>query len=255
MAFIFRMYAQKLASNPLLVTSISSCVCYGAGDQLAQYIELKTHKREKIDPHRTANMALFGLAIGGPLYHMWFKKVHHIDKLFESLVKWNYERQLKAKLVNSFTKHIKDGQIDTMSMKQFRDTHKSHFDKMNNEIVFRSKTILAGQVYADQFIFSAIYPVIFMMVTGVMIDNTKQEDWEYLKTHKFFNTEKINSSITNNWTNVKNKYLTIYATDCAVWPLIQIANFAFVPSVYQPIFVNFVNIYWNAFICFVAQGH
>ena len=128
-----------LNAKPLLVTSVSSCLCYCAGDQLAQYIELKTNKRNNMDYQRTINMTIFGLTIGGPLYYAWFKKVHHIDKLFELLVKWNYERQLKAKLVNSFTKHIKDGQIDNMSMKQFRETHKNHFDKMNNEIVFRSK--------------------------------------------------------------------------------------------------------------------
>jgi hypothetical protein len=126
---------------------------------------------------------------------------------------------------------------------------------MNNEIVLLLKTILAGQVYADQFIFSAIYPVIFMMTTGIMIDNTKKEDFEYIKEHKFVNIQKIKDSYNKNWQNVKDKYLTIYATDCAVWPLAQIANFAFIPSIYQPIYVNILNIFWNAFICFVSQGH
>jgi hypothetical protein len=73
-----------------------------------------------MDYQRTINMTIFGLTIGGPLYYAWFKKVHNIDKLFEKLVKWNYERQLKAKLVNSFTKHIKNGQIDNMSMKHIK---------------------------------------------------------------------------------------------------------------------------------------
>jgi len=251
MASLFRAYTHILNAKPLLITSISSCVCYCAGDQLAQYIELKTHKREKMDYQRTTVMTIFGLGVGGPIHYAWFKKVHHIDKLFEKLVKWNYERQLKAKLVNSFSKHIKDGQIDNMSMKTFRDLHKTHFDKMNNEIVFRSKTILAGQVYADQFIFSAIYPIIFMMTTGIIIDNTKREDFDYIKEHKFINIQKIKESYNKNWNNVKNKYLTIYA----VWPLAQIANFAFIPAIYQPIYVNILNIFWNAFICFVSQGH
>ena len=254
MAFIFRMYSHALETNRILVTSISSAVCYGIGDKLAQYIEVKTDKRKEVDLHRTVNMSIFGFAVAGPLYAIWFKKVHKIDKLFESLVKWNYERQLVGKLTNSFSKNIKSGKIDNMSMKEFRDTHKEHFNKLNNEVVFRSKTILAGQVYADQFIFSAIYPVIFMMTTGVLIDNTKKEDWDYLILNKSINVNKITQSFDKNWINVKDKYLTIYMTDCAVWPLIQIANFAFVPEIYQPILVNFINIFWNSFMCYISHG-
>ncbi len=247
---ILRAYTKALNSKPLLVTSISSGICYCTGDVLAQYVDKKIKKYDYV---RTINMTIFGISVGGPLYYIWFKKIHNIDKLFERLVKWNYERQLRSKLVNSFSRHIKDGKIDNMSMKDFRDAHQLKFNAINNDVVFRSKTILAGQVYADQFIFSAIYPVIFMMTTGMMIDNTKEEDLEYLKKNKFINTGKIISTFNKNWQNVKDKYLIIYSSDCAVWPLVQIANFAFIPSVYQPIFVNIVNIFWNAYICFVSQ--
>ena len=88
------------------------------------------------------------------------------------------------------------------------------------------------------------------MGTGLLIDNTKRDENGVL-----FSLKKLNSSFETNWNKVKDKYLTIYVTDCAVWPLIQIGNFAFVPAIYQPIFVNFINIFWNAFICYVAQGH
>lgn len=256
---ILRTYTKLLNNKPLLVTSISTGICYCAGDMLAQHINIlkKNNEgvQEKYNNRRTINMTIFGLSIGGPLYYIWFKKIHNIDKIFEKLVKWNYERQLKSKLVNSFSKHIKDNKIDNMSMKDFRDTHQLSFDAINNNVVFRSKTILAGQVYADQFIFSAIYPVIFMMTTGMMIDNTKEEDFDYIMKNRFINIEKIKTTFNNNWENVKNKYITIYSTDCAVWPLVQIANFAFIPSIYQPIFVNIINIFWNAYICFISQGH
>ena len=257
MAFVFRAYTRILEKKPLLVTCISSAVCYTLGDQLAQNIEIKTNKRVNNDYHRTINMTIFGLSVGGPLYYIWFKKVHHINKLFEKIIKWNYERQLSSKLINSFSKHIKNGNIDNMSMKEFREVNKMHFDKImiTNEMVFRSKTILAGQVYADQFIFSAIYPVIFMMCTGLMIDNTKREDLDYLIEHKMINIDKIISSFNKNWNNVKDKYITIYMADCAFWPLFQIGNFAFVPPIYQAVLVNGMNIFWNAFICFVSQGH
>jgi len=250
MTSLFRAYTRLLNDKPLITTSITSGVCYFTGDLLAQRIEISQEKRKKIDFHRTGVMTFFALTTAGPLYCLWFQKIHHINKIFDAVVKWNYERQLSSKLRNTFTKHIREGKIENMSMKTFVEVNRNQFDRLNNEIVFRSKTILAGQVYADQFIFSAIYPVIFMMGTGLLIDNTKRDENGIL-----FSMNKFKNSFQNNWTKVKDKYLTIYMTDCAVWPLIQIGNFAFVPAIYQPIFVNFVNIFWNAFICYVAQGH
>lgn len=255
MAFLFRAYSRVLNDRPFLTTSLSSAFCYSIGDLLAQQIEIKQNKKSSVEFRRTFLMGAFGMGIAGPLYCAWFQKIHHINKLFETLVKWNYERQLKGKLVNTFTKHIKDNKITNMSMKDFVKSNENEFNRLNNEVVFRSKTILAGQVYADQFIFSLIYPVIFMMSTGLMLDNISPEHWKYIKENKKFNFEMMKSSFDKNWENVKNKYLTIYMTDCAVWPLIQIGNFAFVPAIYQPIFVNFVNIFWNAFLCYVSQGH
>ena len=255
MTYIFRAYSKLLNDKPFLTTSISSAICYGAGDLLAQQIEIKQNKKIVLEYRRTLIMTAFGMSIAGPLYCAWFQKIHHINKLFESLVKWNYKRQLKSKLVNTFSKHVRDNKITNLSMKDFVKMNETDFNKLNNEVVFRSKTILAGQVYADQFIFSAIYPIIFIMSTGLMLDNLTSEHWNYIKENKKFNYEFIRNSFYKNWENVKNKYITIYMTDCAIWPLIQIGNFAFVPSIYQPIFVNFINIFWNAFLSYVSQGH
>jgi len=143
-----------------------------------------------------------------------------------------------------------------MSMKNFRVQFKDNFDQIDKPII-RSKTILVSKIYADQFIFSVLYPIFFMITTGVMLENSKKEDLEYLKEHKMINTEKIKKSFDKAVTNVKDKFAKIYVTDCAVWPLIQMANFAFIPGHLQPIFVNTVNIFWNAFICYVSQdgGH
>jgi hypothetical protein len=123
--------------------------------------------------------------------------------------------------------------------------------------MIRSKTILVSKIYADQFIFSVFYPIFFMISTGVLLENSKKEDLEYIKTNKKLNTEKIKNSFNKSVENVKNKFAKIYVADCAVWPLIQMANFAFIPSNLQPIFVNTINIFWNAFICYVSQdgGH
>lgn len=192
MASLFRAYTRLLNEKPLITTSVSSAACYFAGDILAQRIEISQQKRTKIDFHRTGIMTFFALTTAGPLYCMWFQKIHHINKIFDIVVKWNYERQLAGKLRNTFSKHIRDGKIEDMSMKKFIEINRNQFNQLNNEIVFRSKTILAGQVYADQFIFSAIYPVIFMMGTGLLIDNTKRdESGKIISVDKFKRVLKI----------------------------------------------------------------
>ena len=174
-------------------------------------------------------------------------------------IPYSYNSEIKHKLFSEEEydkmKNVKYFYTNCRAMKDFVKSNENEFNRLNNEVVFRSKTILAGQVYADQFIFSLIYPIIFMMSTGLMLDNISPEHWKYIKENKKFNFEMMKSSFDKNWENVKNKYLTIYMTDCAVWPLIQIGNFAFVPAIYQPIFVNFINIFWNAFLCYVSQGH
>ena len=67
----------------------------------------------------------------------------------------------------------------------------------------------------------------------------------------------LKSSFDHGCQTVKNKFFEIYKTDCAVWPLVQMANFALVPEHLQPVFLNCVNIFWNAFLCYVSQdgGH
>jgi len=257
MASLFRAYSHLLEKHRYTITSITSGCCYGLGDQLAQYIEIKTGKRTVIDYHRTSVMTLFGFGVGGPLYTIWFKKIHHINVMYESLAKWNYERQLRGLLINSFAKHIKAGTIDKMSMAEFRRIHETNFSKLMNgdKMVFRSKTIMAGQLIADQFIFSAIYPVIFIMTTGILLDNTTMADFKFIKDNKTINIDKIIKSIDDNWKNVKDKYIGIYTADLTVWPMIQVVNFAFVPEIYQPIVVNFCNIFWNAFLCYTSHAH
>ena len=131
-------------------------------------------------------------------------------------------------------------------MKTFRNNYRKHFDTIEKPII-KSKTILVAKIYADQFIFSVIYPIFFMMTTGIALDMVKQEE--------DYTIERTMNSIKNAWTNVKNKFVQIYFTDCAIWPLAQMFNFTFVPPHLQPIFVNVMNIGWNTFLSYTSQGH
>lgn len=164
----------------------------------------------------------------------------------ERIVKWNEKRTLTNHFKIELHKHLSSNSIEDLSMKTFRTNYKAHFDLIEKPII-RSKTVLVAKIYADQFIFSVIYPVFFMMSTGVALDMVNQK--EEITLQSFTNTVK------KAWTNVKNKFSQIYIADCAVWPLVQMANFAFIPAHLQSIFVNFVNIGWNTFLSYTSQGH
>jgi hypothetical protein len=243
--FALNAYNRTLKSKPLLVTAISTAVCYGAGDTIAQSIEIKQNKREEYDLSRLGVFVTFGLLAGGPVYYAWFSKIDKMPMLIEKLVKWNEQRALGAHFRKELKHHMNSGSIETMSMKTFRSSYNYHFENIEKPLI-RSKTVLVAKIYADQFIFSVLYPIFFMGTTGVMLDATKYD------LSKPIGTQFVNSC-SKAWTNIKDKFLQIYVADCAVWPLAQMANFAFVPSHLQPIFVNFLNIGWNTFLSYVSQ--
>ena len=240
------LYNRALQSKPLLVTSLSTGVCYGIGDYIAQTIEKNQGKREKLDLKRFAVFTIFGTVAGGPVYYTWFSKIHNMEIFIERIVKWNEKRALTNHFKLELNKHLTSNSLGDLSMKTFRTNYKAHFDLIEKPII-RSKTVLVAKIYADQFIFSVTYPVFFMMSTGVALDVINQK--EEITFQSFTN------SIKKAWTNVRNKFIQIYIADCAVWPLVQMANFAFIPSHLQPIFVNFINIGWNTFLSYTSQGH
>jgi len=243
---ILSIYNKSLQSKPLLVTSLSTGVCYGTGDYIAQSIEKKQGKREQYDLKRLAVFTIFGTIAGGPIYYTWFNKIHNMPAFIETVVRWNEKRTLTRYFKKELNEHLLNNKIGDLSMKTFRINYKSHFDIIEKPII-RSKTILVAKIYADQFIFSVLYPVFFMITTGVMLDFTNNP------TER--NLSGLMNSFTKAWTNVKNKFIQIYVADCAIWPLVQMANFAFVPTHLQPIFVNLMNIGWNTFLSYVSQGH
>lgn len=243
---ILNVYNNSLASKPVLITSLTTGFCYGSGDLLAQYVEKQQGKREEYDWHRTSVFTIFGTIAAGPIYYAWFSKINKMPMFLENVVKWNQQRVLTSEFRKQLANSIKTNNVNSMSMKTFREQYKLHFDTIDKPLI-RSKTILVSKVYADQFIFSVIYPVFFMISTGMALELSNE------KNRSNINWTIIKDSFDKSWTNVKNKFAKIYVTDCAVWPLIQMANFAFIPAPLQPIFVNTINIGWNAFLSYVSQ--
>lgn len=240
------LYNKALQAKPLLVTSLSTGVCYAAGDCIAQTIEKNQGKRNEYDLKRLGVFTIFGTIAGGPIYYAWFSKIHNMEIFIERIVKWNEKRTLANHFRTELHKHLTSNTIGDLSMKTFRENYKANFDLIEKPII-RSKTVLVAKIYADQFIFSVLYPVFFMMSTGVALDMVKQKEEITFRT--------FTNSVEKAWTNVKDKFAQIYVADCAVWPLAQMANFAFIPPHLQPIFVNFINIGWNTFLSYTSQGH
>lgn len=39
--------------------------------------------------------------------------------------------------------------------------------------------------------------------------------------------------------------------DCSIWPIVQLINFYFIPTVYRLLYVNFVSLLWNALLSYL----
>ena len=51
-------------------------------------------------------------------------------------------------------------------------------------------------------------------------------------------------------------FVPSYIADSVLWPVAQAINFSFVPVNLQPVYVNVLNVFWNAFLSYMAnKGH
>lgn len=257
---LFRIYNSFLETHPKTGTSLTTGFCYGCGDLLAQKIEKNQKKREEYDFHRTLVFTFFGTVFGGPIYYAWFRKLSKTPMLLESIVKYNETRVLSYEFKQQLNKAIRDNTIDTISFKVFREQFKSNFENINKPLI-RSKTILTTKILLDQFVFSVFYPMFFLIASGVLLKTSKplydsffiEDENESKKKRSECNIQLVKQSFKEGVDDIKNKFGKIYMLDCAVWPMAQMINFCFIPQHLQPVYVNFLNIGWNSFLCYTQQ--
>lgn len=249
---LISLYNNFLERCPITGNCLSAGGCYTLGDYVAQKIEIKLGKRNDLDFHRLGCFALFGTVVAGPLYFTWFNKLHDMPKLLEKVVAWNQKRLVGKELLHQFHTNAAKGTLKQLSMRKFIP---AHIKKLDSAVVEKT-TVLVSKVLADQMIFSALYPFVFMPGTYMLLNNTKKEDWDYMLKHKSLNTDKIKKTWNESVDNIKKKYVRIYTSDWQVWPVLQMINFAFVPPHMHAIYTNAMNVPWNAYICYVSQeGH
>lgn len=243
MSVLLSSYNKFMQKKPIVGNMLTAGVCYATGDYIAQKIDIHTGKRTEIDKMRLAIMTSFGVACAGPIYWLWFSKIERMPQILDSVVRWNTSNHQARQFKSQFGNFIKEhgwGKVN-----EFQFVSKVVID----EPVFRSKTILCAKVLADQWIFSSLYPLFFMVTTGTALEMSKKESKFDIKT--------FSGAVAKSFANAKEKWPKIFFTDCAVWPQIQMINFAFVPPHLHGVFVSIVNIGWNAFLCYSSQdgGH
>jgi protein Mpv17 len=52
---------------------------------------------------------------------------------------------------------------------------------------------------------------------------------------------------------LKQKFLRIYIADWTIWPAAQALNFYFLPGPYRVLFINFVTMFYNVFLCWMKK--
>ena len=52
---------------------------------------------------------------------------------------------------------------------------------------------------------------------------------------------------------LKQKLLPTFYTNLKVWPLLQLINFTLVPPQLQVLYINFMQIWWNAYLSFMKN--
>lgn len=259
---IIRLYSTFMSTHPKFGTSITTGACYGAGDLLAQKIEKNQGKRDTYDWHRTLTFTTFGLVFGGPIYYMWFSKLAKTPSLLERVVKYNETRTLHYKFGEKLREALYNNTLEGLSFKIFREQFKQNFDNFEKPLI-RSKTILTTKILLDQFVFSLFYPMFFLITSGVMLKTSKpmydsifeEDEVKKEEMRSQCNMGLLKKSLREGIDDIKHKFLGIYVLDCAVWPMAQMINFSFVPQHLQPVYVNVLNIGWNAFLCYTAQSH
>lgn len=93
----------------------------------------------------------------------------------------------------------------------------------------KSKLVILRKVMLDQLIAAPLCNV--LSIVGVFLLEGK-----YL--------EEITDTI-------KEKFLVIYAYDCAVWPVAQAINFGLISPVYRLLYINSISVVWNSILSFL----
>jgi hypothetical protein len=268
-------YNNLMTGKPLIGNMITSGICYGCGDALAQKIEKANGKRDKYDFSRMTVYTMFGFLCGGPAYYLWFKKLHHLDGVVKNFIIFRENNQISKNIARVYNKRLSHLRLSTTHdhvPEAIKDAIKKtgHFLTAEEELlisklvdvrdpVVRSKTVMAIQIMADQFIFSALYPFYFIIITATLLalikDMKERKKIENNEQNEKYVSKSIYEHAVESTQLSYKKWWQIYSADLMVFPMIQLVNFAFIPPHLNVMYISVVNIFWNAYLCYVGSEH
>jgi len=206
-------YMHYLHEYPIATKSVTSGFMYCFGDLLAQAVA--PQGSDKLDTARAATFFVYGLFVAGPIYHYWFSRLDRLPYLMMKTRR--FRQQIRFRRLQRNAREL--GITLPPELKPKKVPELSKWTKVSSKVL------------ADQFIFSPAYLGVFFYTTGLM----RGQSWDECTAH------------------LKEVFWPSLLADCAVWPAAQVINFAFVPVPLQPIYVNVLNVFWNAFLSFMAH--
>lgn len=216
--------------NPLTSNTLMTIGLLGAGDLITQYIEVKfINAPEKDQLKLPSNAELWQMTKStfdiAKVSHMFTSKSTHRQS---RAVK---DKSQAAKEEESFWAQVDWKRTAKMSavgliMGPFNHKWYDFLDK-----IFPTKTgkIVLCKVLLDQILAA---PTMNLMSIAGCFDYADKSVWDLVQF-------------------TKDKFMTIYTYDCAVWPAAQVINFIFVSPVYRVMYVNGVSLMWNSVLSFL----
>lgn len=238
---------------------------------------LDIHTNTELSWRRVFVLTFFGAAVGGPAMHYWYNGLTHLPRVLTNL-------QNVLKNVGKAATKVKPSSSCNIKKRSVEST-KSVALPIDTRII-------VAQIVIDQLFFAPVYLLTFFLSVGVFTDvldylldrkeSNQSNDGDHKDSSVSGHSQQIQNKIesdkldqssidsTINVVNAKNSivwkdvwlksymhtkevFATTFAIDCAVWPPLQFINFKYIPVRYQFLYVNILNLFYNAFLSHVAN--
>ncbi|RID53226.1 hypothetical protein BRARA_G00639 [Brassica rapa] len=216
---LWRWYQRCLTVHPVKTQVISSGFLWGFGDVTAQYITHSTAKPPPPPLLRLSTPTLF-LQQSRCELSAWRDKDKEADKDAEFKVNWK-----RVAITSMFGL----GFVGPVGHFWYEGLDK--FIKLKLRYVPKSTRFVAAKVAMDGLIFGPIDLLVFFTYMGYATGK---------------NTSEVKEGL-------KRDFLPALALEGGAWPLLQIANFRYVPVQYQLLYVNIFCLIDSAFLSWVDQ--
>ncbi|MBA0567984.1 hypothetical protein Golob_005512 [Gossypium lobatum] len=233
---IWKWYQSCLSLHPVKTQIISSGFLWGIGDVAAQYITHSTAKKRlqyhkdddnefKVNWKRVAVTSMFGFGFVGPVGHFC---VSHFPVKLESK-----QRRHRDEESCDVAKRSLGRRNDTTNSKLKVATYEGldKFIKMRLLLRPKSARFVAAKVAMDGLIFGPFDLFVFFTYMG-------------------FSAGKSTAQVKE---DVKRDFLPALILEGGVWPIVQVANFRYVPVRYQLLYVNIFCLLDSAFLSWIEQ--